>query len=209
MKLMGKVAVFGGTFSPVHNGHIRAMEAYANAVKPDILYIIPTAIPPHKQRDDSATDAQRLAMLNLVAEELCVPCDVFVSDMEILRGGKSYTSDTVQALYAISEEVCIFCGTDMILTLDQWHETWRIFKLASVAYMQREGDFRFNDEVEQKVKQLTEDFNARFIKIPAVPYEVSSSEIRTRLRRGEDISDLVPSSVAKYILREGLYVDAK
>lgn len=206
MKDLGKVAVFGGTFSPVHSGHIRAMKAYAETVKPDILYIIPTAVPPHKQRDDLATDKQRLDMLNLAAEELDVPCEVFVSDMEIVRGGKSYTSNTVSALSEVADEVIIYCGTDMILTLDEWHEVWKILKLSKVAYMQREEDLRFAQAVEVKARELSEQYGAEFIRIPYVPIEVSSSEIRDRIKRGEDITDLVPVSVAEYIRREGIYV---
>ena len=206
MKVLGKVAVFGGTFSPVHNGHIRAMKAYAETVKPDILYIIPTSIPPHKKREDDATDAQRLAMLNLIAEELDVPCRVFVSSMEIMRGGISYTADTVVELNKIAEKIYLYCGTDMILTFDQWHDVWKILRLSTVAYMPREGDLRLNGEIEKKVKELSEQYMTEFVSIPAVPIEVSSSEIRDRVKRGEDISELVPSSVAEYIFREGLYV---
>lgn len=201
-----KLAFFGGTFSPVHNGHIKAMEAYAKVVRPDILYIIPTSVPPHKIRIDSATDRQRLDMLNLIAEELDVPCRVFVSDMEILRGGKSYTVDTVKDLCKLSKEVYMYCGTDMLLTLDMWHDPCTIMKLATVAYMQRESDLRLSDMVELKAAELIERFNARLVRIPEVPFEVSSSEIRDRIKRGEDISAFVPSAVADYIYREGLYI---
>lgn len=201
-----KLAIFGGTFSPVHNGHIKAMEAYAKAVRPDILYIIPTSVPPHKIREDSATDRQRLDMLNLIADELDVPCRVFVTNMEMMRGGKSYTVDTVIDLYKLSKEIYLYCGTDMLLTLDTWHDPCTIMKLATVAYMQRESDLRLNDSVNQKAAELVERFNARLVQIPEIPFEVSSSEIRDRIKRGDDISELVPKSVAEYIYREGLYL---
>ena len=207
MKALGKVAVFGGTFSPVHNGHLAAMKAFAETVRPDILYIIPTAIPPHKQRNDLATDAQRLAMLNIAVEELDVPCRVYVSDMEILRGGRSYTADTLFELNKIAEKLYLYCGTDMILTIDEWHKAHLIFKFATVAYMQREEDFRFNEEVEKKVAELSDRFIADIIKIPAVPIEVSSSEVREKIAKGEDISELVPKGVGEYIKREGIYVN--
>ena len=207
MKVLGKVAVFGGTFSPVHNGHLAAMKAFAETVRPDMLYIIPTAIPPHKQRNDLATDAQRLAMLNIAVEELDVPCRVYVSDMEILRGGRSYTADTLFELNKIAEKLYLYCGTDMILTIDEWHKAHLIFKFATVAYMQREEDFRFNEEVEKKVAELSDRFIADIIKIPAVPIEVSSSEVRKKIAKGEDISELVPKGVGEYIKREGIYVN--
>ncbi|MBR5538780.1 MAG: nicotinate (nicotinamide) nucleotide adenylyltransferase [Clostridia bacterium] len=201
-----RLAIFGGTFSPVHNGHIKAMEAYANKVHPDVLYIIPTSIPPHKIRTDSATDRQRINMLRLIADELDVPCEVFVSDMEILRGGKSYTADTLLALQKLSNRVYMYCGTDMLLSLDTWYNPSIIMKIATVAYMQRESDLRLNESVEAKAKDLVERFNARLIKIPEVPFEVSSSEIREKIKRGESISHLVPKAVEEYIYREGLYV---
>ncbi len=209
MKPYRKVAVFGGTFSPVHNGHIKAMEAYAKTVRPDILYIIPTAIPPHKIRKDSATDAQRLKMLNMVAEKLDVPCKVYVSDMEILRGGVSYTCDTVFLLRKHYKEVCIFCGTDMLLTLDEWRLASIFLKHIEVAYMQREEDLRYNSEVEEKISFLSENYGVKFVKIEASPIEISSSEIRSRVQRGEDISELVPLEVAEFIRKEGLYISGK
>ncbi len=150
MKLYKKLAVFGGTFSPVHNGHLLAMRAYAAAVKPDVLYVIPTAVPPHKKREDDASDAQRLAMLHIAAESLQLPCKAVISDMEIVRGGKSYTVDTVCILREIADEVVIYCGTDMLLTLDKWYAYKRLLQMVTVAYMQREEDGRYADRIAEK-----------------------------------------------------------
>lgn len=205
MKQYKKLAVFGGTFSPVHNGHLLAMRAYAETVQPDVLYVIPTAVPPHKMRKDSATDRQRLDMLHLAVRSLALPCEVVISDMEIVRGGKSYTVDTVKILREIADEVVIYCGTDMLLTLDGWYDHKQLLKLAAIAYMQREDDGRYTDAILQKVEQLTADCDARFIALPSVSAEVSSSTIRERVQRGEDITELVPESIASYIRKEGLY----
>ncbi len=202
----GTAAIFGGTFSPVHNGHITAMKAFANAVRPDKLYVIPTSTPPHKKRSDMATDAQRLEMLRLAVKDLDVPCEICVSDMEILRGGRSFTIDTVNALYRLFEKLYLYCGTDMMLSFDTWHLFWRIFSVSTVAYMEREGDFRHNEEVEKKVAELREKYNAKIIKIQGTPFEVSSSEIRGRIRKGLPITGLVPPEVEEYIAREGLYL---
>ncbi|MBQ5390227.1 MAG: nicotinate (nicotinamide) nucleotide adenylyltransferase [Clostridia bacterium] len=205
MKKYKKLAVFGGTFSPVHNGHLRALRAYAEAVRPDVLYVIPTALPPHKMRQDDATDAERLDMLRLALDPLSFPCEIVVSDLEIARGGKSYTIHTVTELQKIAEEIIIYCGTDMLLTLDRWRDYERLLKLVTVAYMQREDDGRYTDAMTAKAKVLSEECGARFIELPPVSVEVSSSEIRERLQRGGDITDLVPSEVSAYILRKGLY----
>lgn len=205
MKQYKKLAVFGGTFSPVHNGHLLAMRAYAETIQPDILYVIPTAVPPHKVRKDSATDKQRLEMLQLAVQSLDVSCEVVVSDMEMERGGKSYTVDTVEQLREIAEEVVIYCGTDMLLTLDGWYNYERLLRIATVAYMQREDDGRCASEIEAKAKMLTQKYGAHVVALPPVSMEVSSSAVREKVQRGADITELVPHAVAAYIRHEGLY----
>ena len=205
MKRYKKLAVFGGTFSPVHHGHLLALRAYAETVRPDALYIIPTAVPPHKKREDDATDAERLAMLRIAIEPLDLPCEIVVSDMEIARGGKSYTVDTVEILLRIADEVVIYCGTDMLLTLDGWYAYERLLHMVTVAYMQREDDGRYAVEIAEKVQQLTKTCGARFIALPPLSIEISSSAIRDSVRQGKDIGMFVPEGVASYIRREGLY----
>ncbi len=85
MKKYKKLLIFGGTFSPVHNGHLRAMQACCAATSPDVLYVIPTATPPHKVRHDGATDKERMDMLHLAVGTLHTACPVVVSDIELLR----------------------------------------------------------------------------------------------------------------------------
>lgn len=205
MKPYKKLAVFGGTFSPVHNGHLLALKAYAEAVRPDVVYVIPTAVPPHKTREDDATDAQRLEMLRLAVASVGLPCEAVISDMEIHRGGKSYTVDTVAELTNIANEVVIYCGTDMLLTLDKWYDFKRLLALASVAYMQREEDHRYAAALAEKAKDLTQNYGARLLALAPFPQEISSSEIREAVQAGKDISAYVPSAVAQYIAKEGLY----
>lgn len=205
MKQYKKLAVFGGTFSPVHNGHLLALKAYAEAVRPDVVYIIPTAVPPHKTREDTATDAQRLAMLRLAVASVDLPCEAVISDMEIRRGGKSYTVDTVTELKNIADEVVIYCGTDMLLTLDKWYHFELLLSLASVAYMQREEDHRHAAALAEKASVLTQKYGARLLALSPFPQEISSSEIREAVQVGKDVSAYVPSAVAQYIAKEGLY----
>ena len=88
------IGIYGGSFSPPHMGHYRALSAFVNAFKPDKTYVIPTLIPPHKELSSAATPEERLAMCRLAFGEL----DITVSDMEIKRGGKSYTVLTLQEL---------------------------------------------------------------------------------------------------------------
>ena len=205
MKRYQKLAIFGGTFSPVHNGHLRAMQAYADAVRPDILYVIPTAGTPRKPRQDTVTDAQRLEMLRLALSDVLISCPVHISDMELRRGGNSYTVDTLTELDALADELFMFCGSDMLLTMENWVRFEELKTLASIVYMQREGDSKHTEMLAEKAAFLTERYGARLIALTASPLEISSGEIRTAVQKGESISSFVPHKVAEYIAIKGLY----
>lgn len=197
--------MFGGTFSPVHNGHLHAMQICCDATLPDALYVIPTAIPPHKVRHDSADDAARMDMLHFAVATLQTDCPVVVSDIELRRGGASYTVDTVTALLPLADTVFVYCGTDMLLTLDAWHDAARLMQMADFVCMEREGDARLHDAITRKADALRRAYGARITLLSALPIEVSSSEIRRRVCRGESVEALVPKGVASYIAAHGLY----
>ncbi len=205
MKKFRKLAVFGGTFSPVHNGHLCALRAFYETVKPDVLYMIPTGQPPHKTRYDSATDRQRLDMLSLAAKTLKPEYNVVVSDIEIRRGGKSYTVDTGAELLQAAGSVSVYCGTDMFLTLEQWHRFEELLRMAQIAYMCRREDLRLAATAREKAAYFRKVYGADIVEIPDVPVEASSSEIRAMVRAGEDVSTLLPAAVAGYIEMQGLY----
>lgn len=204
MKQYRKLAVFGGTFSPIHNGHLHALLAYANTVRPDVVYVIPTAVA-HKTREDTATALQRIEMLRQALANIALPCPVVISDLEIRRGGKSYTIDTVRELSSLAEEIVIFCGTDMLFTLEKWRGFRHLISTVSVAYMQREEDCRYQEKVAEKAAWLSEHYGAELISLNSVPCEISSGDVRKAVRNGEDISGMVPESVARYIATQGLY----
>ncbi|MBE6679469.1 MAG: nicotinate (nicotinamide) nucleotide adenylyltransferase [Ruminococcaceae bacterium] len=205
MKKYKKLAMFGGTFSPMHNGHLAALSAYFDKVKPDVVFVVPTAIPPHKERDDSVSDSDRLEMIRLAVDNLRIKNNVVVSDIEFKRGGKSYTVDTVEAFLEIAEEVCFFCGTDMLLTVDSWYKHEKLLRMASVAYMQREDDSRYAEKLSAKAKKLNEKYGTEIVALPPISAEISSSMVRRAIKEGKEISEFVPANVAKYILKNGLY----
>jgi nicotinate-nucleotide adenylyltransferase len=129
-----RIGIYGGTFSPPHLGHRRAVEAFALAEQLDEIYVIPTFTPPHKQLQGDATPQQRMEMCRLAFAGL----PVAVSDLEIRRGGKSYTVLTLEELKAPDNTLVLLCGTDMFLTIDSWYQAARIFELAEIVYVQRE-----------------------------------------------------------------------
>ena len=123
-----RVGIYGGTFAPPHVGHVEAARAFMKQMRLDYLYVIPTAIPPHKTTDFDIDPYHRLAMCDLAFSGID---GVIVSDIELRRGGVSYTVDTLRELTAPDTRLFLFCGTDMFLTLDQWYCADEIFKLCS------------------------------------------------------------------------------
>ena len=194
-----KIAMFGGTFNPPHNGHIRAACACVNALALDRLILMPTAVPPHKALPKfSATSEQRLHMARL-CEKLIPKCEV--SSLEISRGGASYTADTLAELSRLypDDELFIIMGTDMLKTLDSWYRPEKICALAKIAAVARHnGELDF---LKKRAFELKEKLNADITVIKSEPVDISS----TQVREGE-LAD-VPKSVAEYIKNECLYID--
>lgn len=196
------LGVFGGTFSPPHRGHVRAAEVFLAAVKPDKLLIVPTFVPPHKAADGEASPEERLEMCRLAFGHLP---HTEVSDIEIRRGGKSYTADTLAALSMPKRRIAFLCGTDMMLTLDEWHDPERIFELADLYCIRRESDPETNRLLQEKNAIYAARFGKEVSFLSAPVCEVSSSDIRREIQAGDRHPALLPDSVAAYINERGLY----
>ena len=198
-----RIGVYGGTFAPVHSGHVIAAETFVRQMQLDLLYIVPAAVPPHKQIDASDDPHHRLAMCELAFAD---QKKIVVSDMEIARGGTSYTVDTLRALTRDDRRLFLLIGTDMMLTLGEWREAETIFKLCYPVYMRREND----PVMEQRIIEKNKEYEARFGRIvrrvPVDYVDISSTEIRRRVAEGKSIRGLVPDAVEKYIKEKGLYV---
>ncbi len=199
---MERLGIYGGTFSPPHNGHIHAAKAFLREMALDRLLIVPTFIPPHKARTEATTTEERLAMCRLAFSfsEL-----IEVSDLEIRRQGMSYTSDTLRELSGEDRQLFFLCGTDMLLTLDRWHEPRVIFSLADIVCMARENDRDVRDALEEKAALYRKEYSARVHLLSATAVEQSSSEIRRAIQEGKAWENMLPPSVASFVIREGLY----
>ena len=200
---MTRIGIYGGSFSPPHNGHLQAAKAFMEQMWLDILYVIPAATPPHKVLNASATAKQRLEMCRLAFGNIE---GVYVSDMEMARGGISYTVDTLRELSGEDRRLFLLCGTDMMLTLDQWREPDEIFRLCYPVYIRRDNDRSLDGVIVKKIA----DYHARFGKvvrrIVTEPIELSSCKVREHVAAGKDISRMVPSAVKTYIADNHLYV---
>lgn len=197
-----RIGVYGGTFAPPHMGHVRAAELFLEQMQLDLLYIIPAAIPPHKQIHAADDPVRRLEMCRLAFAGMK---GVLVSDMEIARGGKSYTVDTLRALSAPDRRLFLLMGTDMMLTLDEWREPAEIFALSYPVYMRRESDLEKEKRIVEKNSLYQEKYGKIVRRLPGEVLELSSTEIRALSARGEPITGLVPPAVEAYIKENRLY----
>jgi nicotinate-nucleotide adenylyltransferase len=169
----------------------------------DFLYVIPTATPPHKELSVSVDAKHRLEMCRLAFSDVE---GVYVSDVEMQRGGRSYTVDTLRELSGEDRRLFLLCGTDMMLTLGNWREPEEIFKLSYPVYIRREKDAIIDKQIVQKIAEYNEKYGKVVRRIVTDPIELSSSLVRERLQNGEDVSHLIPASVEKYIRDNHLYV---
>ena len=199
------IGIYGGTFDPPHAGHIAAAQAAMEALHLDKLLLIPDAQPPHKQLPEgSAAPQQRYDMTVLATAALGKKAEV--SDMELRRAGVSYTADTLAALRAQYPEDTLYLlmGSDMFLSLHTWRRPEDIVALAHIAPFSRETEDESAAFDAQKA-YLEQHFAAQVTVIPNPQVvEVSSTEIRARLARGQG-GELLPPPVWGYIQRERLY----
>ncbi len=195
------IGIFGGTFNPPHIAHVAAAEAFSKHIDPDTLMIIPDFIPPHKSFAGTVTPAQRLEMCHLAFSHIK---NVLISDMEIARGGKSYTANTLTELSKTGCDLYFLCGTDMFLTLDSWYSPATIFNLATICYVRRESDKALDAEIDRCTELYQRKYGARIIPVQMDTVELSSTEVRASLSSC-GVSDAIPESVMQYIKREGLY----
>lgn len=203
-----KIGVYGGTYNPPHLGHLAAAKAVFEMLELDQLWLIPAGTPPHKTMPaGSPTSDQRLEMTRLAAEQLGLGDRVKVLDLEISRGGKSFTSDTIAELKGANreDEFWLLMGTDMFMTFQAWHEPETILQNTGIAAFGRteeDSEELFSIQREYLMKQYP---GARIftLTIPGV-IDISSTELREMLQKGEGGNLLAPA-VYGYILRNGLY----
>lgn len=197
-----RIALYGGSFNPPHLGHAEAAQTVYEELRPDILYIVPDNVPPHKDMEEGAPTAeQRLALCRLAFAD--IP-NAVVSDMEIRREGRSYTADTVRLLREQhpEDELFLVMGTDMLLCFDDWYQYEYLLQTCTLAVLSRDDDQEL--ALLEKKRELEEKHGAKIRLLAHTPLVMSSSEIRERLRlrlRAGLLDDKVYSS----IIQNGFY----
>jgi nicotinate-nucleotide adenylyltransferase len=199
-KRAGRVGVLGGTFDPVHYGHLHIAQSLRQALDLDRIVWVPAGRPPHKAGQIVSSDDDRLAMLRLALAD--APADE-ISTVDIDRSGPSYTADTLELLSQRLGPAHLFflMGEDSLRDLPTWHDPERIVRLAELAVAGR-------PEVDadlEVVSRAVPNIKSRVRIIPMKEIAISSSDIRRRARAGESLHGLVPPAVADYIRDHALY----
>ncbi len=189
---------FGGSFNPIHNGHLQCAAAVARKASYDRVVLIPAGHPPHKPPDaQMAPAADRLSMCRLAIAQNSL---FEVNDIEINSSAPNYTVDTAQELHRLGwPEVHWLIGADMARYLPNWHDPDRLLAEVQFVLIARPGWSFDWETMPSKFRHLQQNV------VEAPLLDISSSEIRRRVRVGESITDLTPPTVADYIRTRGLY----
>ena len=195
-----RIGVLGGTFDPVHNGHLHIARELREALGLERVLWVPAGRPPHKTGQIVSSDRDRLAMLELALADS--PLDE-INTIDIDRAGPSYTADTLEHLREeVSPATLVFLmGEDSLRDLPTWHDPERILRAAELAVAGRPGIDVNLDALTQAIPAL----NGRVHLALTAEVPVSSSDIRQRVRENRCIQGLVPPRVESYIREHGLY----
>lgn len=201
-----KRLLFGGTFDPIHTGHIHAANKAGRLLGAERVTLIPTGSPPHKDNRTHATAQQRLEMVRLaIADEPLLE----VNDLEISRPGTSYTIDTVEALLAgpyAGDSLVLLLGQDALQILPVWHRIAELAQLVVFAYFPRPGAAEPDWERLTQALGPAATTTLRSLRLPIETLDVSSSDLRQRRVEGRSVRCRVPDPVADFIEENGLYL---
>lgn len=199
---MKKIGILGGTFDPVHLGHIGLAQAALHELMLDEVLLMPANKQPFKKNKHVEDASKRLRMIELAT----LNCErIGVTDIELQSEGLSYTYDTMIKLMKIypDTEICFILGSDSLLRIESWYKGKELLKLSSFAVGLRPGDDRamLRDEADR----LTHEYGCKIALLEDLMKPISSTAIREHVHNKESISGLVGSEVEEYIYEQGLY----
>jgi len=209
-----RIGVLGGTFDPIHFGHLDAAEAARTALALDEVLLLPSHDPPHRRSDPLASAFHRFALVALAITDLP---GYRVSDMELTRPGHSYTADSLRALHATGlqpSQIFFILGTDAFAEIATWREFPQVLGSAHFVVIARPGTTldaaaartpELHGQLHRAGDAMPQDGKTRIILVEARTRDISSTIIRARLAARQPIEDLVPATVARHIVMHHLY----
>ncbi len=222
---MKRIGLFGGTFNPIHMGHVQVIREVKKGFDLDKIFIIPSALPPHKETAGIINVLDRIEMIRLAFSD---DSDFVVSDVELKRSGFSYTIDTVHHFKSIlpeNTELYFIVGSDAFLEVDTWKSYKDLFLLIPFIVMYRStagqsdmvlqwknlGNYiksKISDRYKHSASQsgYFHDEKQPVFLFEVTPVDISSTEIRKRISKGHSIKSLVPEIVEDLIKTKGLYL---
>lgn len=197
-----RIGFIGGTFNPIHHGHLILSEYVRDNCKLDKVIFIPTGLPAHKVELAAEDPKIRLEMTKLGIES-----NVFfnVSDIETYREGISYTIDTIMELKKTypKDQLYFIIGADSLFQLPTWKDYEKLISSINIIVVNRPGEK--NNLIRDKIKEYADLFGGNIIEVKSPLIEISSADIRNRVKNGKSIKYLVPKKVEEYILQKSIY----
>ncbi len=199
-----RVGIFGGTFNPIHNGHLMIARSALEQFSLEQVLFIPTGQTLYKEYAGENMRQHRFRMVELAIRD---DPSFFISRDEIDSGYVNYTYQTLEKMRADHPEKELFfiLGGDSLRDFPTWKHPERICQNAVILAAAREEIV--DSKMDRLIRQMSADYHGEFYRLDTPPLDISSKDIRSRVKRGEDIRGMVPSSVADYIYEKGLYRD--
>ncbi len=199
---MKNTVIFGGTFNPIHLGHLEIIKNVLNLQDTQNVIVMPTAVPPHKVCNTLACDADRFEMCKLAVSGLE---NVTVSDLELIRGGKSYTYETLKKFKSENPNIklAFVCGGDMIVSFKEWYRYKDILTLAEIIAVRRAGINK--TDFDNAVKNLLNE-GGDITVLDGEITDISSTQIKNNISNEEFLLNYLPKSVYNYIKDNELYI---
>lgn len=204
---MGKIGIMGGTFDPIHNGHLMLGKQALMEYELDKIWYMPSGHPPHKKKHRVTEPAVRLAMTEAALEHFK---GFFCSDFEVKRNGNTYTAQTLKLLQNEypQHEFYFIIGADSLYEIENWYEPEEVMSNTVILAAKREYDDKVRS-MDDQIAYLTEKYGATIFQLHCQEMDVSSAQLRKMIAEGRSIKDYVPEAVMRYINTHGLYREAE
>lgn len=200
---MKKIGIMGGTFNPIHFGHLFLAENAYEQIGLDQILFMPSKNPPHKVKLETVSDQQRTDMIGLAIQD---NPHFSISTMELEREGMTYTADTLTILEKEKQDSHYYfiVGADSLFMMQNWYQPQTLFKLCTIVAASRDNVVK--EQLEKQSEYLKQQFKANILLLDMPTIQISSANIRERVAQGKSVRYYLPEKVLEYIRDNKLYI---